>query len=55
MNTSAGLAGTIRRQTMKGKGKPKKMPMNLARHARMEGESMAQERKEMRVKKKGKK
>lgn len=25
MNTSAGLAGTIRRKVMKGKGKPKMM------------------------------
>ena len=40
---------------MKGKAKPKKVPMNLARHARMEGESVAKERKEMMTKKKGKK
>ena len=31
MNTSAGLAGTIRRKVMKGKGKPKKvMPKGIA-------------------------
>ena len=43
---------------MKSKGRAKKaaMPMNLARHARMEGESLAKERKEMKAKKgKGKK
>ena len=44
---------------MKGKkrsqSKMGKMPMNLARHARMEGESLAKERAEMKGKKKGKK
>jgi hypothetical protein len=49
MNTSAGLAGTIRRQMMKGKGKPKKMPVMP------KGGGMKAELPPMMRKKKGKK
>ena len=45
------MKGPKKRQSKMGK-----MPMNLARHARMEGESLAKEKREMvGKKKKGKK